>query len=306
MDRWLNSLEAVDWRTLATVWGMRLLGAIVVLLIGLWVIRIIANTAQRALDRAGVDAMLSGFLRNIAYAALMVVILVMSLGTLGVQTTSLLAVLGAAGLAIGLALQGSLSNIAAGIMLITLRPFRGGDYVSIAGQEGSVEQVKVFQTVLRTPDNRLVTLPNSQITGAPIINFSACSERRAEIRVGIGYQDDPADARRVLLEIAEGHPKVRQTPAPDVLVDSLGDSSILLLLHVWVATGEFGRVRSEITEEVHRRLGGRGLHLPFAHRDVHLTLPPPLLDALAKLARADVTDDAVAVAGPSADGTRDG
>lgn len=286
MDQWLASLESVDWKTLAMMWGMRLLGALVVLLVGLWIVRVVANAAQRALDRAGVDSMLSGFLRNIAYAALLVVILVMSLGTLGVQTTSLLAVLGAAGLAIGLALQGSLSNIASGIMLISLRPFRAGDYVAVAGQEGSVEQVKVFQTVLRTADNRVLTLPNSQITNAPIVNFSSRAERRADIPVGIGYEHDLSEVRQVLLAIASGHPKVKDVPAPDVLVDSLGDSSIKLILQAWIATSDYGSTRSELTQEIHRRLGKAGIGIPFPQRDVHLTLPQALLDALAKLPAA--------------------
>jgi small conductance mechanosensitive channel len=288
MDQWLNSLEAVDWRTLIAVWGMRLLGAMVVLLVGLWVIRVIANTAQRALDRAGVDSMLSGFLRNIAYAALMVVILVMSLGTLGVQTTSLLAVLGAAGLAIGLALQGSLSNIAAGIMLITLRPFKSGDFVSIAGQEGSVDQVKVFQTVLRTPDNRVVTLPNSQITSAPIINFTGQPQRRADIVVGIGYEQDVARARALLLGIVASHPKVLDEPAPDVLASNLGESSVDLTLRAWISTPDYVETRSELIEIIHGEMGKAGINIPFPQRDVHLTLPPDLVEALSRLARAEV------------------
>ena len=203
MDGWLSSLREFDWQALLVLGGMRLGGALLILLVGIWLARRLALGSQRALDRAGVDPMLTGFLRNVAYGALVVVVLIAAVGTLGVQTTSLLAVLGAAGLAIGLALQGSLSNIAAGMMLITLRPFRSGDFVRIAGEEGSVEQVMVFQTTLRTPDNRLVTLPNNQITAAPIINFTSNTRRRADIPVGIGYGEDIARARQTLLALVE-------------------------------------------------------------------------------------------------------
>jgi len=213
-----------------------------------------------------------------------VVILVMSLGTLGVQTTSLLAVLGAAGLAIGLALQGSLSNIAAGIMLITLRPFRSGDFVSIAGQEGSVEQVKVFQTVLRTPDNRVVTLPNSQITNAPIINFTGLPMRRADIVVGIGYEQAVGRARSLLLDIVAKHPKVLDDPAPDVLASNLGESSVDLTLRAWIATPDYLGTRSDLIEAIHGEMGKAGINIPFPQRDVHLTLPDTVRTVLERLA----------------------
>ena len=286
METLLASLNKIEWQTLALVWGARIAGAIMLLLIGLWIARLIVNGARRALDRAGVDPMLGGFLRNVAYATLVVVIAVMVLGTLGVQTTSLLAVLGAAGLAVGLALQGSLSNIAAGIMLITLRPFRSGDYVSIAGQEGSVEQVKVFQTMLRMPDNRIVTLPNSQITTAPIVNFTACNRRRADIVVGIGYEQEIGRARNLLLDIAKRHPKVLDEPAADVLASDLGESSVDLTLRAWIATPDFIATRSDLIETIHAEMGKAGINIPFPQRDVHLMLPESLHKALDRLSNS--------------------
>lgn len=283
MDSLLTSMKDVEWQTLAVVWGARAAAAILLLLLGMWIARLLVNAGRRALDRAGVDTMLSSFLRNVAYAALIVVVIVMVLGTLGVQTTSLLAVLGAAGLAIGLALQGSLSNIAAGIMLITLRPFRSGDFVSIAGEEGSVEQVKVFQTILRTVDNRIVTLPNSQITTAPIINFTARESRRADIVVGIGYEQEIGRARRLLLDIAKRHPKVLDEPAADVLASNLGESSVDLTLRAWIATPDYLVTRSDLVEAIHTEMGKAGINIPFPQRDVHLTLPEPLHKMLERL-----------------------
>lgn len=296
MDGWLASLRSFDWQALLVLGGMRLGGALLILVIGIWLARRLALGSQRALERAGIDPMLSGFLRNVAYGALVVVVLIAAVGTLGVQTTSLLAVLGAAGLAIGLALQGSLSNIAAGMMLITLRPFRSGDYVKIAGEEGSVEQVMVFQTTLRTPDNRLVTLPNSQITASPIVNFTSNTRRRADIAVGIGYGEDIARARQVLLELVGRHGEVLAEPAPMVLTTALGDSSVDLEVRAWIATGDYIRVRSELVEAIHRGLGEAGIGIPFPQRDLHLHLPAATGEALARLGR-DRTRDPVAAGG---------
>jgi small conductance mechanosensitive channel len=286
MDGMIARLGEIEWQGLLTLWGLRLLAALAVLVVGIWLARFLAASGQRAMGRAGVDPMLTGFLRNVAYAALVVVVMVSALGTLGVQTTSMLAVLGAAGLAIGLALQGSLSNIAAGIMLITLRPFRVGDFVSIAGQEGSVDQVKVFQTVLRTADNRSVTLPNSQITSAPIVNFSAHDRRRADLVVGIGYEQDIGEARAVLLGIARAHERVLAEPAPDVLASNLGDSSVDLTLRAWIATGDFIATRSDLIEAIHRELGRAGIAIPFPQRDIHLQLPEALVGVLDRLGPA--------------------
>lgn len=283
MDGMIARLGEIEWQGLLMLWGLRLLAAMAVLVAGIWLARLLAGSAQRALGRAGIDPMLTGFLRNVAYAALVVVVLVSALGTLGVQTTSMLALLGAAGLAIGLALQGSLSNIAAGIMLITLRPFKVGDFVSIAGQDGAVDEVKVFQTVLRTPDNRTVTLPNSQITSAPIVNFSAHDRRRADLVVGIGYADDIGKARSVLLAIARDNERVLAEPAPDVLASNLGESSVDLTLRAWIATPDYIATRSELIEAIHRELGRAGIAIPFPQRDVHLQLPGPVLSALDRL-----------------------
>lgn len=280
MDGWWGQLRELQWEGLLLVWGSRLLSAVVLLLLGLWIARMLANAVQRGLERSGTDAMLGGFLRNIAYALLVLVALVMALGTLGVQTASLLAVLGAAGLAVGLALQGSLSNIAAGIMLITLRPFRAGDFVAIAGQEGTVEQVKIFQTVLRSPHNHLVTLPNSQITSAPIVNFTALGQRRADVAVGIGYEQDIRQAREVLIGVAKDNPKVLDDPASDVLVTGLGDNSVDLVLRAWIATPDFVVTRSELIEAVHRELGRAGINIPFPQRDLHIRLPNQLTEGL--------------------------
>jgi small-conductance mechanosensitive channel len=209
-----------------------------------------------------------------------------------VPTTSLLAVLGAAGLAVGLALKDSLSNIAAGVMLIVLRPFRAGDAVEAAGQQGVVERVGIFQTVLRAYQNHDVVLPNSEITTAPIINFTARGQRRIDLSVGIGYGDDIRRAREALLALANGHEKVLEDPPAEVLVTGLGESSVDLVLRAWVNTPDYIGTGSELTEAVHRNFGEIGISIPFPQRDLHiyhhgpdgqmLELPKAALESSAK------------------------
>ena len=174
----VREIRGIDWLQLLETWGLRLLAAIVIFVVGRWLARRLSTGLDRVMGRAGVDATLGGFLRNIAYAIMLVLVIMTALTAIGIPTTSMFAVLGAAGLAVGLALKDSLSNIASGVMLIVLRPFRAGDHVVAAGQEGTVLEIRVFQTRLRAFDHRVVILPNSQITTAPIVNYSALPQRR--------------------------------------------------------------------------------------------------------------------------------
>ena len=257
-------------RAAASEWLWRIGVALAIALVGLWLARLISSALDRGMTRFGVEVILRDFLRNLAYAIALVVVLVAALDALGVPTTSLLAVLGAAGLAIGLALKDSLSNIASGVMLIVLRPFRAGDAVQIAGQEGIVESVRIFQTVLRAYQNHDIYLPNSQITTAPIVNFTSRGERRIDIAVGVGYGDDIRHARDVLLGIARATAQVLDEPASDVLVSGLGESSVNLVLRAWVKTPDFVAARSELTEAIHRDFAQAGVSIPFPQRDLHV------------------------------------
>ena len=266
----LAELKGVDWMGMAQTAGLKLLGALLVLLIGIWIAKRLSNALDRAMARGHMEATLRGFLRNIAYAGMVVVVATSALFTLGVSPASVLAVLGAAGLAIGLALKDSLSNIASGVMLIMQRPFRVGDYVQAAGIEGTVDQIRVFQTRLRTIDNRTVVLPNSLITTAPIVNFTANPRRRIDIAVGVGYGDDLQAARETLLGAAAAHPKVLKEPAPEVLVSGLGESSVNLELRVWAKTGDVLHTRSDLNEAVRNDIIGRGLSIPYPQRDLHV------------------------------------
>ena len=266
----VREIRGVDWLQLLETWGLRLLAALAIFVVGRWLARRLSTGLDRVMGRAGVDATLGGFLRNIAYAIMLVLVIMTALTAIGIPTTSMFAVLGAAGLAVGLALKDSLSNIASGVMLIVLRPFRAGDHVVAAGQEGTVLEIRVFQTRLRAFDHRVVILPNSQITTAPIINYSALPQRRMEVSVGVGYDDDLQQARAVLLQIARDEPMVLDDPEPVVRVVNLGESSVDLVLHAFADNADFVEARSRVIEAVRNELIGHGLNIPYPQRDLHV------------------------------------
>ncbi len=266
----VREIRGIDWLQLLETWGLRLLAAIAIFVVGRWLARRLSTGLDRVMGRAGVDATLGGFLRNIAYAIMLVLVIMTALTAIGIPTTSMFAVLGAAGLAVGLALKDSLSNIASGVMLIVLRPFRAGDHVVAAGQEGTVLEIRVFQTRLRAFDHRVVILPNSQITTAPIINYSALPQRRFEVSVGVGYDDDLQQARSVLLQIARDEPLVLDEPEPVVRVVNLGESSVDLVLHAFANNADFVEARSRVIEAVRNELIGHGLNIPYPQRDLHV------------------------------------
>lgn len=265
----LHSLE--HWRTQAEIYGLRLLGAVLILLLGLWLAKRLSRALDRVLERAHTEATLRGFLRNIAYGAMVVVVILAALQFLGFAPASLFAVLGAAGLGIGLALKDSLSNLVAGFQLITQRPFRAGDYVMAANLEGTVEQVRVFHTRLRTPDNRVVILPNSLITTAAITNFTATMKRRIDVATSLAHADDLQAARSRMLEIAQADSRILQEPAPAVFATGLAvDNRISIELRAWVRTGDVQQVRSDLTEAIRNGMIELGLGMPAAARDVRV------------------------------------
>ncbi len=247
-----------------------LAAALLIVLVGWWLARWISRLLDRSLVKMEADEILRSFLRNIAFAVLMVVVLIAALQKVGVPTTSLLAMVGAVGLGIGLALKDSLSNIASGLMLIVQRPFKAGDAVRMAGVEGVVEQVRIFTTRMRTYQNELIVLPNSEITTKPIINLTHKPLRRADIAVGIGYGERVDRAREVLLAVAKANPAVLRKPASEVIVTGLGQSSVDLELRAWIKTDAFVQTRSELIEGVYREFSGAGISIPIPQRDVHV------------------------------------
>ncbi|MFC3656743.1 mechanosensitive ion channel [Xanthomonas hyacinthi] len=288
---WQRLSGNMDWEQLFATWGIKIAAALAVLLVGLWLSRWLANLLPKAMGRVGVDMMLTSFLRNVAYAVGIVVVVIAALGTVGVNTASLLAVIGAAGLAIGLALKDSLSNIASGVMLVTLRPFRVGDVVTIAGQTGTVEAVRIFQTLLSGADRQSFTIPNNLITASPIVNLTAQPTRRVELVIGIGYQDDLALARQVALDIMKADPRVLPDPAPDVVVYELGANSVNLGIRCYVMAADWFGVKVALLEQIKLGFDRAKISIAYPQKDTHLYLhdkdgAPLRLDALARNATA--------------------
>ncbi len=265
----LNLLnQAVD---LAIDYGLDVVGALVIL-IGGWAV---AGWAQRkllrVLDRTPrVDQTLRPVIASVVRYAILVFVLIAVLAQFGVQTTSVIALLGAAGLAVGLALQGTLQNIAAGIMLLFLRPFRVGDYIDAEGLAGTIEEIGLFTTQMRTYDGIYVEVPNGQIWTRPIKNYSRVTSRRIDLVVGIGYQDDIDKALAVLMDLLVKDERVNGDPEPRVMVKELGDSSVNLNMRCWVASGDYANLRFDLNKAVKQRFDAEGISIPFPQRDVHL------------------------------------
>jgi len=252
------------------LWILHAALALVIVVIGVWLARWTARGLDRVMRRFQVEEILRNFLRNVAYAIALVVVFIAALDFIGVPTTSLLAVVGAAGLAIGLGLKDSLANIASGVMLIVLRPFHIGDQVQIAGLEGVIESARIFQTRMLTVDNREIILPNSQITSAPIINYTVRGNRRVDLNVPMAYGEDLPALRAALLALARGNARVKQSPPPEVQVTAFGESgTVTLQLQAWVGAREYAQARSELLEATLADFHDRGLRSP-QRRDVHL------------------------------------
>ncbi len=252
------------------MYGMKLVAALAVLIIGRIIIGILVGIVRKLLKRADVDDTLAKFAISMTKIGLMTFLILIFLGTLGIQTASFIVVLGAAGLAVGFALQGSLANFAAGVMLISFRPFKAGDYVEAGGISGSVEAISIFHTTLKTPDNKKVIVPNGQITSGPIINYSAHDTRRIDLVFGIGYGDDIKKAKELMETILSEDPRVLKDPAPTVAVSELGDSSVNFVCRPWVKTSDYWGALFDITEKVKLTFDQEGVSIPFPQRDVHV------------------------------------
>lgn len=252
--------------------GIRIGLALAILVIGLWLAGRLRNGLAGMFTRRGWDPMLGSFLSSIAHILFVAVVVIAALGQAGIQTSSLIAVIGAAGLAIGLAMQSSLSNFAAGVILIAFRPFRVGDFIEAAGVAGTVDGIQIFHTQLVTPDNKLVIVPNASITGGNITNFSARGVRRVDLTFGISYSDDIAAAKGVLQEILAADPRILADPAPVVAVAALADSSVNLVVRPWVRVEDYWPVYWDVTEAVKLRFDQKRITIPFPQRVVH-TMP---------------------------------
>ena len=255
---------------LGAQYGLRLIYAVFILIVGRWVAKGVAGLTGRMMDRAHLDPTLRRFVTSLTYIALLAFVVIAALNQLGIQTASFVAVLGAAGLAVGLALQGALANFAAGVLMIIFKPFKVGDFVEGAGTAGTVEEVQIFTTQLITPDNKTVIVPNSKIMGDNIINFTLKGSRRVDMTFGIGYEDDINKARSIILEIVSADERIFKDPAPEVLVSELADSSVNLAARVWSSADHYWDVLFATTEAVKKRFDTEGISIPFPQRDVHM------------------------------------
>ena len=274
MDMNIEQLVKVSeaWLPVVLEYSGKLTLALITMLIGWWLISKLINSVGRLLNLRQVDRALSSFICSLVGIVLKVLLLVSVASMVGVETTSFIAVIGAAGLAIGLALQGSLANFAGGVLIMLFRPFRAGDWIEAQGVSGSVDSIHIFHTTLKTGDNKVVIVPNGSLSNGHITNYSRESKRRADINLGIDYSSDIRQAREVLLKIAED-PRVHLDPAPVVFVTGLGDSAVNLSLRVWVATPDFWPVTFGFTELAKERLTEAGIGIPFPQRVVHLVQP---------------------------------
>lgn len=267
---WWKMAQDAGWGDAMLAWGLRIAIALLVFAIGIRIARWIAGIAQRALTRADVEPTAALFLRKVAYVILLVLLALTALSILQVPMTSAFAVIGAAGLGIGLALKDSLSNIASGVMLVTLKPFKVGDVVTINGESGKVETVSIFQTRIRNADNQVIVLPNSLITTDSIINLTPDTMRRIELVIGIGYADDIDLARKTALEVIHADARILADPAPDVLVYALGDNSVNLGIRCHAGNADYFLAKCELTERIKKAFDGAGISIPFPQRDVHM------------------------------------
>lgn len=265
-DSAMEYLAAINWAEYA----LALIGAIAVLVIGLWVIKILGNGFARFMDKRDMDESLKPFLKSLFKNILLVLLVLSVLSVLGIPMTSFVAIVGAAGLAIGLALQGTLQNFAGGVILLTLRPFKVGDYIEGAGMNGTVKEIQIFNTVLNTPDNVRVIIPNGKISNEAIKNYSAEDIRRVDLVFGIGYGDDIKKAKDLLTQMVESDERVLKDPAPQVVVGELADSSVNFKVRPWVAASDYWSFYFDFTERVKMEFDANNISIPFPQRDVHL------------------------------------
>ncbi len=274
MEKLINLAKETDFFAMGAHWGMRLLIALAIFVIGRWVAKWLTNNVRKLLNYREVDETLVAFLANFTYSILLTAVILASLDELGLPVTSLVAVVGAAGLAVGLALKDSLANFAAGVMLVAFRPFTKGDFVEVAGISGSVNEVRIFSTILTTGDNKLIIIPNGQVAAGTITNYTAMDRRRIDLVIGVSYSDDLKLVREILERVCSQHPDVLEDPQPTIMILDLGASSVDFAVRPWSKTTEYWRVRSDLLENAKYELEKAGCSIPFPQTDLHVHTVP--------------------------------
>ncbi len=264
--------QVVAW---LTIYGFRVLGAIIILIAGIWAAKLLTRILRRVLENRKVDQTLVTFGGNLLHTALIAFVAIAALNQVGVQTTSFIAVLGAAGLAVGLALQGSLSNFAAGVMILIFRPFDVGDVIEGAGVIGVVEDIHIVNTQLKTGDNKTVYIPNGKLVNDNLTNYSKKGTRRMDLTIGVSYSDQIPRVKEILMNILENDERILRDPAPMVGVLELADSSVNFAVRPWVSVGDYWNVHFDLMERIKMRLDEEGVSIPFPQRDIHVFQTEP-------------------------------
>jgi small conductance mechanosensitive channel len=264
----------LDWvstnQNLLLSYAHQFIVALLIFGIGQWLARKLSNGCKKLFIKRNFDQAIASFFSSLIYAGLLIVVVIAAISHLGFNTTSLVAILGAAGLAIGLSLQGSLSNFASGVLIVTFKPFKSGDYVEVAGISGVVKEIQIFSTMLTTPDNKRVIVPNSSVTGSAITNFSAMDKRRVDLTFGVSYDADIRQVKKLLTEIVNQHPLVLKEQEPVIAVAELADSSVNFVVRPWVKTPDYWTVHFEITETVKLELDKAGIEIPYPQLSMHI------------------------------------
>lgn len=265
----LTSFAESSWQVMLD-YTPKLISALVVLLVGLILIRMILNGVRKAFAKKNFDITLQRFLVSMISILLKAALAITVIGMLGIQMTTFVAMLGAAGLAIGLALSGTLQNFAGGVILLIIRPYRVGDFVEMQGHSGTVKEIQIFNTILTTPDNKTIIIPNSPISTGSMVNYSTQPKRRVDFTIGIGYDDDIDTARDVILAVIAKDDRIHKDPEPFIAVSALADSSVNFVLRVWADSGDYWGVYFENLEAIKKALDANNISIPYPQRDVHL------------------------------------
>jgi len=274
-------IASFDWTTIPELlrdkgvdlgidFGIKVATALAIFLIGKFLVRLVVSAISKVMQKQAVDKTLETFICNLVRISLMVVVVIAAIGAMGIQTTSFIAIFGAAGLAVGLALQGSLSNFASGVLIVLFRPYRVGDFIEAAGIAGSVEQVQILTTILKTGDNKQIIVPNSQIMDSIITNYSANPTRRIDMVVGVSYDDDLDKVRKTIEDLIAAEDRILAEPAPTIAVSALADSSVNFVVRPWVNSADYWGVMFDMTEAIKKRFDKEGISFPFPQQDVHL------------------------------------
>lgn len=260
----------IDIKALIIDYGMKLITAVIVIIIGFWIAGMITRALRKVMNKRDMEPALQSFLGSILSMTLKVLVVISAISTMGIEMTSFVAILGAAGLAVGMALSGTLQNFAGGVMILIFKPFKVGDFIEAQGHSGSVSEIEIFNTILKTPDNKTIIIPNGGLSTGSMVNYSTEPRRRVDWTIGIGYGDDADKARSVIQGMLDADKRVLRDPAPAILLSELADSSVIFAVRAWVEAGDYWGVFFDLNENVYKNFEKEGLNIPFPQMDVHV------------------------------------